>query len=100
MVVFNYAFDASLSTINTRVDDPDREAELSRTLTPNWQAFTEELANVARRAREDIEAGDALDGEVNEVQEEKRIGPDPFMVVFESGDVENPKVSRKGAVIP
>lgn len=98
MVAINHAFDASLSTVNTRVDDPDREAELSRTLTP--QAFTEELANIARRARGDIEAGDALDGEVNEVQEEKRIGLDPFMVVFEPGDVENPKVSRKGAVIP
>ena len=86
-------FDASMSSssFNTRVDDPERDADLSRTFTQH--TFTEDLANIARARRAELEAaGDALDGEVNEKQDEKRIGPDPYMVVFEPGDPENPKV--------
>jgi len=40
---------------------------------------------------------DALDGEINEremeVNVEKSPGADPFLVVFDPGDIENPKVS-------
>ena len=79
----------TLSSLNTHGDEPEGEAEVSR--TP--QDFTEDLSEISRgRSNGDEESGDTLDGEMNKVQEEKPIGEDPFMVVFEPGDPENPKV--------
>jgi hypothetical protein len=88
---------ASGSSLNTHVEEPERAIELSRTLTPH--AFNEVIDNIHRgQGGKDEEVGDALDGEVNELEAEKSAGLDPFMVVFEPGDPENPKVSRVGRV--
>jgi hypothetical protein len=91
------ALDTSVSSLNTHVEEPGKGEELSRTLTPH--TFSEVISNNNEgRGWKDEEAGDALDGEVNESMDEKRMGPDPFMVVFEPGDPENPKVKREGRV--
>jgi hypothetical protein len=83
--------------MNTHVEDAERAIELSRTLTPH--AFNEVIDNSHRgQGVKDEEVGDALDGEVNQLEAEKSAGMDPFMVVFEPGDPENPKVSRVGRV--
>ena len=42
--------------------------------------------------KEFTEDGDALDGAINEVQLEKRLSSDPYLVVFEPDDPDNPKV--------
>lgn len=86
----------TLSYLNTHGNEPDGESEFSR--TP--QDFTEDFSEISRgRSNGDEESGDTLDGEMNKVPEEKP-AQDLFMVVFEPGDPENPRVRIARAVVP
>lgn len=78
----------------------ERDPEVSRvTLTPTERDPEFSRVTLTPLPQEE-EYDDALDGEVNEAKEEKRVGPDPFMVVFKPGDRENPKVSHIQLSLP